>query len=69
MFNKIIVLWPRPFANCLLAYKCQPKYKCQLRCFQWAVVSSPGAANPGKVPIISQRNKKGVSIPIATAGG
>lgn len=52
-----------------MAHKCQPKYKCKLRRFQLSVVSSPGVANPGKVPIIPQRNKKGVSISIATWGG
>lgn len=63
MFNKIIVRWQRPFAICLLAYKCQAKYKCKLRHVHLSVVSSPEATNPGKVPLIPQRNKKeGVSI-------
>lgn len=41
------------------------KYKCKLRRFQLSVVSSPGVANPDKVPIIPQRGKSGLSI-IAT---
>lgn len=70
MFNKIIVCWPRPFVICLLAHKCQAKYKCKLRHFQLSVVSSPGAANPGKVPLIPQRDKReGVSISTATERG
>lgn len=61
----MIVCWPRPFAICLLAHKRQAKYKCQLGL---SVVSSPRAANPGKVPIIPQRDKReGVAISTATA--
>lgn len=41
----------------------QAKYKCKLRHVHLSVVSSPEATNPGKVPLIPQRNKKeGVSI-------
>lgn len=63
MFNKIIVLWPRPFTIHLLAQKCQPKYKFKLRHFQLSFVSSPGAAHPGKVPIIPQRSNTSGEYP------
>lgn len=69
MFIKIIVLWPRPLAICLLAHKSQLKYKCKLRRFQLSVVSSPGVANPGKVPIIPQRSNTGVSVITTLWGG